>query len=104
MNGLLRPYRNIWNNIPTNPHEMRLPALQSCLMSLIHPTFGLIRDIVYYLLFLYVRFHLSSMAEFRMTTTEPALWTRAPTTGPRIPVIARAMARKFNPMEKMRLR
>ena len=38
-----------------------------------------------------------------MTMTEPALCTRAPTTGLRIPVIARIMATKFSVMEKVRL-
>ena len=38
-----------------------------------------------------------------ITITEPALCTKAPTTGFRIPVIARIMAMKFNVMEKVRL-
>lgn len=38
-----------------------------------------------------------------ITTTEPALCTSAPTTGFRIPVMARTIARKFNPIEKLRL-
>ena len=37
-----------------------------------------------------------------MTRTEPALCTSAPTTGPNTPVVARTMAKKFNPMEKVR--
>ena len=37
-----------------------------------------------------------------ITSTEPALWTKAPITGPSKPVIARTMARKFSPMEKVR--
>ena len=37
-----------------------------------------------------------------MTSTEPALWTSAPITGPRSPVMARAMARKLRPMENVR--
>ena len=38
-----------------------------------------------------------------MTNTEPALWTRAPTTGFKIPVMASTMATKFKVMEKVRL-
>ena len=38
-----------------------------------------------------------------MTTTDPALCTRAPTTGFRMPVMANRMAKKFSPMEKLRL-
>lgn len=38
-----------------------------------------------------------------ITTTEPALCTSAPTTGFRIPAMARTIARRFNPMEKLRL-
>ena len=38
-----------------------------------------------------------------ITSTDPALCTRAPTMGLRIPVIARTMAMKFKVMEKVRL-
>ncbi len=38
-----------------------------------------------------------------ITSTDPALWTRAPTTGFRIPVIASMMAAKFKVMENARL-
>lgn len=37
-----------------------------------------------------------------MTITEPQLCTSAPTTGFKTPVTARATARKFSPMEKIR--
>lgn len=36
-----------------------------------------------------------------MTNTDPALCTSAPTTGFKIPVIARIIAIKFNAMEKL---
>ena len=35
-----------------------------------------------------------------ITSTDPALWTRAPTTGFRMPPMARRMATKFRAMEK----
>ena len=35
-----------------------------------------------------------------MTNTDPALCTRAPTTGFKIPRIARTIAKKFSAMEK----
>ena len=38
-----------------------------------------------------------------ITSTDPALWTRAPTTGFRIPVMARIIAIKFKVIEKVRL-
>ena len=38
-----------------------------------------------------------------MTTTEPALCTSAPMTGLSEPIMARMMAAKFRPMEKIRL-
>ena len=38
-----------------------------------------------------------------MTNTEPALCTNAPTTGFKIPRMARMIARKFSAMEKVRL-
>ena len=38
-----------------------------------------------------------------VTRTEPALCTSAPTTGPNTSVVARTVAKKFNPMEKVRL-
>ncbi len=38
-----------------------------------------------------------------MTATEPTLCTSAPRTGFRIPVLARAMARKFSAMDAIRL-
>ena len=49
-----------------------------------------------------LRRHFSSSAELRMTSTEPALWTSAPTTGLSVPAMARKMARKFSPIEKVR--
>ena len=49
------------------------------------------------------RFQFKSRAELIMTSTLPALCTSAPTTGFRIPVMASTMARKFNPIEKLRL-
>lgn len=36
-----------------------------------------------------------------MTSTEPALWTKAPTTGSRILLMARAMAMKLSTMENV---
>ena len=48
-------------------------------------------------------FHVSRTAEFKMTATEPALCTSAPTTGFNIPVIARTIAIKFKDNEKARL-
>ena len=36
-----------------------------------------------------------------ITNTEPALWTRAPTMGFRIPVMARTIAIKFKVIEKV---
>ena len=39
--------------------------------------------------------HFSSRAEFVMTSTLPALWTSAPTTGFSVPVIASTMAMKL---------
>ena len=38
-----------------------------------------------------------------MTSTEPALWTSAPTTGFKMPVIAKTIAMKFRAMENVRL-
>ena len=38
-----------------------------------------------------------------ITRTDPALWTKAPMTGPSNPVMARRMARKLRVMEKVRL-
>ena len=35
--------------------------------------------------------------------TEPALWTKAPTTGFSVPLMARTMAMKFSTMEKVML-
>ena len=51
----------------------------------------------------YFFFHFSRKAEQVMTSTEPALCTRAPTTGFSVPLIARTMAMKFNTMEKVML-
>lgn len=48
-------------------------------------------------------FHFNKNAELIITSTEPQLWTNAPTMGLRIPVIARMIARKFKPIEKVRL-
>src|SRR5699024_4039594 len=48
-------------------------------------------------------FHFSRKAEQVMTSTDPALWTRAPTTGFKVPLIARTMATKFSAMEKVML-
>lgn len=39
-----------------------------------------------------------------VTRTEPALCTSAPTTGLNTSVVARTVAKKFNPMEKVRFR
>ena len=49
------------------------------------------------------RLHRNKSAELRITKTEPALWTSAPTTGSSTPVMASTMATKFSPMEKARL-
>ena len=38
-----------------------------------------------------------------MTSTEPALWTSAPTTGFKMPVIAKTIAMKFRAMENVKL-
>ena len=38
-----------------------------------------------------------------ITSTEPALWTSAPTTGPSRPVMASRIAKKLRAMEKVRL-
>ena len=38
-----------------------------------------------------------------MTSTDPALWTSAPTTGFKMPVMARTMAIKFSAMEKRQI-
>lgn len=43
-------------------------------------------------------------AELIVTRTEPALCTSAPTTGLNTSVVARTVAKKFNPMEKVRFR
>ena len=48
-------------------------------------------------------FHFSSRAELIMTMTDPALWTRAPHTGPRMPSMASIMAAKLRAMENVRL-
>lgn len=45
--------------------------------------------------------HFNRNAELTITRTEPALCTRAPTTGFKIPVIARAIAAKFKIIEKL---
>lgn len=48
-------------------------------------------------------FHLSNNAELIITSTEPALWTRAPTIGLSTPVIASMIAAKFSIIEKLKL-
>ena len=57
----------------------------------------------FFILLFFSFLHFNSNAEFIITSTEPALWTSAPTTGFRIPVIASTMARKFSPIEKLKL-
>lgn len=49
----------------------------------------------------YFFLHFNKNAEFVITNTEPALWTRAPTMGFRIPVMARTIAIKFKVIEKV---
>lgn len=49
---------------------------------------------------LYFFLHVNKNAELVITSTEPALWTRAPTTGFKVPVIASVMARKLSAIKK----
>ena len=49
---------------------------------------------------IYLYFHFKRSDEFIITKTDPPLWTRAPMTGLRSPVIASIMAIKFNIIEK----
>ena len=42
-----------------------------------------------------------SLTELSITNTDPKLWTKAPTTGFNIPVIAKIIAKKFKASENV---